>query len=308
MDKKIVVLMATYNGERFLKEQLDSIFKQSRVNDLTLMVRDDGSIDQTISIIKEYASKYNIIILDDDEKHVGPAKSFWRLLNKAEGYDYYLFSDQDDIWDIDKIWEAVNVAEKYDVSFLYCSNNRKIDAKGVCVKKYSTNEEPKYDMKSVLVSSFAQGCSMLFNNQARQYAILQDEEYIPMHDLAVLSSTLIKGEVFYDLTPRFSHRVHSSNVDAINNSQSTIKKLIKAKAKWEKRSLETPLDVYASELLEKYNEDIEYDISKFLNILSNYKISMLAKIRLLFWLFFIDRNNSFRCKLNFAIRIFANWL
>lgn len=300
--------MATYNGERFLKEQLDSIFNQKGINNLTLMVRDDGSTDQTISIIKKYSCEHNIIIMDDEEKHIGPAKSFWRLLNKADGYDYYLFSDQDDVWDTDKVLVAISVAEKYDAPFLYTSNNRKIDEKGIFLNKYSANKAPKYDLKSVLVSSFAQGCSMLFNNQARLYAILQNEEYIPMHDLAILVSTLINGKVFYDLTTRFSHRVHSGNVDAINNSESLKTKILKAKTKWKKRSFDTPLDAYATELLNKYNEDITYDFGRFLNMLSNYKKSLLAKMRLIFWLLFIDRNNSSRTKLNFAIRAFANLL
>jgi len=308
MDKRVVILMATYNGERFLKEQLDSIFDQKGINNLTLMIRDDGSTDRTISIIKEYSSEHNIIIMDDDEKHIGPAKSFWRLLNKADGYDYYLFSDQDDVWDIDKVLTAISAAKKYDEPFLYTSNNRKINEKGNLLNECSANRAPKYDMKSVLVSSFAQGCSMLFNNQARSYALLQKEEYIPMHDLAILVSTLINGNVFYDLTPRFSHRIHSGNVDAINNNESMKAKILKAKTKWKKRSFDTPLDVYATELLNKYNEDITYDFERFLNVLSNYKKSWLAKIRLVFWLLFIDRNNSSQTKLNFAIRALANWL
>lgn len=308
MDKRVVVLMATYNGERFLKEQLDSIFNQKGINNLTLMVRDDGSTDQTISIIKEYSSEHNIIIMNDDEKHIGSAKSFWRLLNKADEYDYYLFSDQDDVWDTDKVLVAISSAEKYDGPFLYTSNNRKIDAKGNLINKYSANKAPEYDLKSILVSSFAQGCSMLFNNQARRYAILQNEEYIPMHDLAILVSTLIKGNVVYDLTPRFSHRIHSRNVDAINNSESMRTKMLKAKNKWKKRSLDTPLDAYAKEVLNKYNEDIPDDFGRFLNMLSNYKKSLLKKIRLLLWVVFVDKNNSSRTKLNFSIRILANWL
>ena len=82
-DKPIVgVLMSTYNGEKYIREQLDSIFEQEDVN-VKLFVRDDGSADRTRNILKEYAVTYELMDLSDGER-VGPGESFMRLLCKAK--------------------------------------------------------------------------------------------------------------------------------------------------------------------------------------------------------------------------------
>lgn len=119
-----MVLMATYNGEKYIKEQLDSIFLQKLLpgDKLTLFVRDDGSKDATLDIINVYSKNNDIIILEDAEKKIGPARSFWRLLKAAQDYDYYFFSDQDDIWDEDKVQNALTEASYYNGPFLYTSS------------------------------------------------------------------------------------------------------------------------------------------------------------------------------------------
>ena len=95
-----MILLSTYNGEKYLKEQLDSIFSQSYKN-FEIITRDDGSNDETINILKSY----NIKILDTD-KNLGAKLSFSTLLNysvKNTDADYFMFCDQDDIWKNDMI-------------------------------------------------------------------------------------------------------------------------------------------------------------------------------------------------------------
>ncbi|MBZ1503429.1 glycosyltransferase family 2 protein [Leuconostoc mesenteroides] len=97
--KNIAILMSTYNGEKYVEEQIISIFHQnydeSQLN-LTLYIRDDHSSDSTREIIAKLSKKYNIV-LDFDGQNLGFAKSFYKLLDKAEA-DYYFFADQDDVW------------------------------------------------------------------------------------------------------------------------------------------------------------------------------------------------------------------
>lgn len=309
MNYKIAILMATYNGEKFIKEQLDSIFSQTiGENDITLIIRDDGSSDNTLSIIKQYSDNYKILIINDLENNIGPARSFWRLLKYADGYDYYMFSDQDDIWDHDKIISSIKKAENYEEAFLYTSNSRKINTMGNCINLKCAKDMPKYNLKSVLVSSFAQGCSMLFNNKAREFALMQDEDVIPMHDLALLISTIINGTVYYDLRPRFSHRVHESNADAVNNQISFIHRMVKSLKKWKVRSDKSALDKYALDIIKNYGKELDKDNMNFLNLLSNYKTSCFTKSKLLIWLFFEDKYSAWKSKRSFAIRIVCNLL
>ena len=91
-NKKVAVIMSTYNGERFIREQLDSILNQTYKN-IEVVVRDDGSKDKTVEIVKEYMEKYSNIVLYQGE-NLGFIKSFFELLNLAEA-DYYSYADQD---------------------------------------------------------------------------------------------------------------------------------------------------------------------------------------------------------------------
>ena len=126
---KVAVLMSTYNGEKYLREQIDSILAQEGV-DVTLYIRDDGSSDSTIEIINEYLTKTNRIKFYIGE-NIGVGNSFMQLVYDCpEDYDYYAFSDQDDIWLTEKMQVAVDSLKEYSNPFLYCSNQILVDKNG----------------------------------------------------------------------------------------------------------------------------------------------------------------------------------
>ena len=96
------ILLATYNGEKFLKEQINSLLDQSYKN-WKLLIRDDMSTDCTMAILSDYISKYpDKIKLLKSNKRLGPCQSFNYLLQKSDS-DYVMFCDQDDIWLPEKI-------------------------------------------------------------------------------------------------------------------------------------------------------------------------------------------------------------
>jgi glycosyltransferase involved in cell wall biosynthesis len=115
---KVLVLMSTYNGERFLREQLDSILSQQDV-EISLLVRDDGSKDNTCQILSDYASKHQNVIWKSFE-NVGFVKSFSALIRMANtsdiDADFYAFADQDDIWMSNKLATACTVLATKDNS------------------------------------------------------------------------------------------------------------------------------------------------------------------------------------------------
>ena len=105
--------MATYNGEKYLREQIDSILKQT-FKDWKLIIRDDGSKDKTIEILNEYEKKdKRIKVLQDNKGNLGVAKNFEELLKNSSG-EYVMFSDQDDYWMKNKIEKYIKVLEKLD--------------------------------------------------------------------------------------------------------------------------------------------------------------------------------------------------
>ncbi|XHV27461.1 glycosyltransferase family 2 protein [Streptococcus dysgalactiae subsp. equisimilis] len=112
----INILLSTYNGERFLAEQIQSIQKQT-IKDWTLLIRDDGSTDRTPDIIREFVKQDQRIqwINENQIENLGVIKNFYTLL-KYQAADVYFFSDQDDIWLEDKLEVTLLEAQKHDLS------------------------------------------------------------------------------------------------------------------------------------------------------------------------------------------------
>ena len=125
---KINVLLSTYNGELYIAEQLDSLLRQTVIDNMKIIIRDDGSTDSTLKIIEEYKSKNSNIIFYRGE-NLKPAKSFWHLLQNCDEADYFAFCDQDDVWDEDKLEVAINQLKEHDdVPALYFSDARVVDS------------------------------------------------------------------------------------------------------------------------------------------------------------------------------------
>ena len=106
---KVAVLMSAYNGEKYISEQINSILQQTYQN-LVLYIRDDGSSDNTVSILEEYERQKKIVLIQGE--NLGFINSFFDVMKKCETADYYAWCDQDDIWIPDKIERAVEKLEE----------------------------------------------------------------------------------------------------------------------------------------------------------------------------------------------------
>ena len=168
MDKKVAVLISTYNGEKYIREQLDSILNQTYKN-IEIVIRDDGSKDSTIEIIKEYQQKNTNIILKEGT-NIGFLKSFFKLLELANA-DFYAYCDQDDIWLENKIKLAVESLEKLDdskpnMAFAnsdYYSENMEFIGKG--------EEHKTFSFQNSMYECVAQGMTMTINQVAKEYIL-----------------------------------------------------------------------------------------------------------------------------------------
>lgn len=212
---KVHILMSTYNGERFLAQQLDSILAQT-YQDWRLLIRDDGSSDATRAIIADYVARDERIcwVDHDSQDNLGVIKSFHRLV-KLEDADVYLFSDQDDVWLPDKVASQLEVAKAYPVAvpLLVYMDLKVVDESLQVLEESmirSQSHHANTSLETILIENTVTGGVALINDALAQ--LWTRTEGLIMHDwyLAILAAAL--GHLVYLDQPGELYRQHSQNV------------------------------------------------------------------------------------------------
>lgn len=210
--EKVQVLLSTYNGEKYLCEQLDSVLAQECV-EVSILIRDDGSTDGTINILQKYSLKYdNVKYYQGD--NLKTAKSFLELISVADESPYYALCDQDDVWDKDKLIRAINLLKKMNnnVPLLYHSNVRVVDKDLNFIRLLHSHHWIQNSKYTSLLEPMLLGCTGVFNLQTKKYVSRCMPRYCSMHDTWIYMVCMILGNVFYDPLPHMSYRQHSANV------------------------------------------------------------------------------------------------
>lgn len=213
----VAVLMSTYNGEKYIKEQITSILNQENVN-ILLMIRDDGSSDKTMEVLEGYRRQYkNIKIIKG--KNIGVGNSFMHLLYKSNEADYYAFADQDDVWKKDKLIKGIEMinAAGSNEPLLYVSNqiivNQNMEVQGM---RYST--PPSTEIVSILNRNPFSGCTMVMNRLLRNMLINKDRRpgqqffNVRIHDAWIAMYAGCVGKIIYDEKSYILYRQHEGNV------------------------------------------------------------------------------------------------
>lgn len=209
---RVTVLLSTFNGERYLKEQLESVMNQKNVQ-LNVLVRDDGSSDNTLHILEKYEEKFKNFNFYKNE-NLGPASSFLDLICNAPDSEYYAFCDQDDVWDNDKLYCAVKKLENLNSEKpnLYYSNLRIVD-QNLKFYRYSHDRVLSNPNKySALTENLCTGCTAVFNKCALQLLKSNTPDYCTMHDTWVYMLCKLLGNTIYDEKAHISYRQHDKNV------------------------------------------------------------------------------------------------
>ena len=224
MTHKIAILLATYNGAKYIREQLDSLFQQS-YDDFHLYVRDDGSTDNTLDIIKEYCQEFpgRITVLDDSQKHKGAAKSFMQMLEEIDS-NYYMFCDQDDIWLPNKIEKTFTRMKEVEGPFptLVATDLKVVDEQLNPIKN-SFNADLKIDVfrkhpELICVRHVVTGCTMMFNRAAKE-ASLPMSPRATMHDEWVALCVHFKNGIISILDDAtILYRQHTKNTLGANQA------------------------------------------------------------------------------------------
>lgn len=167
----VVVIISSYNGEKHIQKQLDSICKQKNVN-ISIYIRDDHSLDRTIKVIEKYKEKNRKvpIYIEQGEDNLGYAKSFWTALKNAPEADYYAFADQDDIWKPEKLQKSIDImtAEPDIPQLSYCKMQRSDEKLRRLNEQIEVMKPEELSKKRVLIKTYNYGAATVINSQARK--------------------------------------------------------------------------------------------------------------------------------------------
>lgn len=217
--KRLAILLATYNGERFLQEQLDSIYRQT-YRDWTLYIHDDGSTDSTPNIIADNAAQHNNVVVLDYEGGAGPKDNFLGMLKRVDA-EYYMFCDQDDVWYDDKIEVSMRMMCDLEVRnsgkpvVVYTDLTVVDGSLNPLHKSFWTLEgiHPEYltNFDRLAASNTATGCTMLFNNIAKERTVIPAPA-AHMHDAWVVACAMKNRGIVRGLPqPTVYYRQHGNN-------------------------------------------------------------------------------------------------
>lgn len=221
---KISVCMATYNGEVYIQQQLESILQQLTAND-EVIISDDGSTDSTLKIIQEYKKRYSRIYLNKNPKNKSLIKNFENAIQQSSG-DIIFLSDQDDIWTHDKVRKIMDIFINNPQISLIITDASIIDNNGQCVADSFFKLRGKFSsgvVKNILKNKY-HGCVMAFKKEILQYC-LPFPNKIPMHDMWIGIVNDIYGKTYYLDEPLVKYRRHEKNVTT--GKSSAVYKMIK---------------------------------------------------------------------------------
>jgi len=259
--------MATYNGEKYLKQQIDSILAQSNKK-WELLIRDDGSHDDTVSIITDYQKKHpnKIKLIRDNKHHLGANLNFGQLLQYTNG-EYIMFSDQDDIWLPNKIeltLRAMKSAKQlYPEKPLLVHTDLKVvdpNLNTIAESMWSYQKlfpEIGDNLKTIMAKNVVTGCAMMINSKAKAVSTPIAREAV-MYDWWIAINVAKYGKIVPVSVASILYRQHSDNLIGVHRMSishllkklCSLKQLMSANYRMIKKA--DPHASFASLLLNKF--------------------------------------------------------
>ncbi|MFN8575920.1 MAG: glycosyltransferase family 2 protein [Candidatus Sericytochromatia bacterium] len=276
---RVDILLATYNGEKYLEEQLDSIINQTYKN-WFVIVRDDGSSDLTLNIIEQFCKNYpdKSLFIKDSESNLGPCFNFGKLLTYSTS-NYIMFCDQDDIWLENKIELSLSGILKTeriyskDLPILIHTDLKVVDSKLNMISESffelkKLNPELSKNINSIICDNSITGCTMIINKSLKDKIIINNKNII-MHDwwIAIIACILGKIDVIYE--PTILYRQHSNNSIGISNNKKTLREKLKISTLSRILNYEEKIQNQTKSFLDVYEKILNID-RNVLNILSAY--------------------------------------
>lgn len=204
-EKKVAILLSSYNGEKYIAQQIDSILAQTYPN-IEIYVRDDCSTDRTVEVLRPYAQRGEIHLIVG-EKNLGYPEGFYELLRTVSEADYFGFSDQDDVWEPDKIARAVvglnrrnpDLPALFFASYEICDEN-------LNHIRYSSYLASKPEFRHSLFECLGLGFTYVMNRKAKEMITSQRSVYGDTKDVWIGMLCSAFGEVVFDKKSCAKHR------------------------------------------------------------------------------------------------------
>lgn len=296
MFENILVLLSSYNGEKYIEEQVNSILAQEGVK-VKLFVRDDGSSDRTPQILERYKQEGKLDYYIGD--NIGWKKSFMQLVRDAPDSDYYAFADQDDHWLPKKLNKAIECMKMMSPGPQLYNSNGLLWKNGKVVGKVSPKVQ-KFNKYSYFISPLGQGCTQVFN---REFFKIVREKYprieLP-HDALFARLATLLGAYYYDSNAYILYRQHDNN--QIGAETSFKEKTIVRVKRYAKINRIHYLDIFANEILYCYGDLMDKESYDICYNVANYRKS----VRSFLVLFFSPkyRCNNILATLGFKFHVF----
>ena len=286
MKPKVLVLLATCNGEKYLRQQLDSIYAQEDV-EVSIFATDDGSTDSTIAILEEYKKNHSLTIHHHGEPHEFTYNFIDAIFaNKNTSFDYYAFSDQDDVWMKEKLSSAIEMLKKNSKS-VYSSNltivNENLDGETL-MNDDSIQRCNKYN---AVFENVATGCTIVFSKAFLDLLVRYYPKNIYLHDYWVYLLAIYTDNYVYDSRSFIKYRQHGCNQigDSSKKGVKTYYKRFKA-SKGHQRAL-------CEQLLEGYRDIIGEENASIVEVMAGYKKKFSYRWKLMFSRNYKKRKHNF---------------
>lgn len=279
----VTVLLAVYNGEKYLFEQINSILSQT-VKDIKIIIRDDGSDDNSPLIIDDFCNKYPQKISKISGTPTGSAKTNFAELLKYADSDYIMFCDQDDVWKSDKIEKTLSAMiaseQNGNIPVLVHTDLTVADEKLNIISnsffEFQRLNQEKVNLPALLVQNYVTGCTVMINRSLKEFCGDIPKNCI-MHDWWLALVAQLFGKIVCVSEPTLFYRQHSGNQVGAKASYGIA--LIKRKLKTLGEVKKNYNDTYkqSGELLDRYADKLSENQRE---ILENYlKIKNMNKFQ-----------------------------
>lgn len=284
---KVVIIMSTYNGAKYLREQLDSIINQTE-EDKFILIRDDGSTDETLNILKEYQKKG--LLKYYSGRNMGVAKSVIDCLRKAPEAQYYAMADQDDYWKPEKLKKALEILEKEKGKrILYCSNLEIVDKDLNYIEMYHPNklsDDIDYNLENIVSRKYIFcGPTMVFDRYFADLIKEYKSGKLDTQDRWFLFLASVAGKIIYDNNAYIKYRQHSSSTIGFQKSRNWKERFLGKKVfvgGKEKYIRWNHANCYCENILKDYNNYLNNRQIKLLKAFINFENNFMDRLYLIF--------------------------
>ena len=279
----IQILLSTYNGERHIREQLDSFVGLDGFDKIKVLIRDDGSTDGTIPILREYVEKYGFELIEGE--NIGLNASMHELIKACdtENCKYFAFSDQDDVWLPCKLQRAREHLDRLDNSVpnLYASSSTLTD-ENLKPTGHTLIPKRKLSFYNAMIQNVCVGHTQVCNAELIKLLRPHFSEEIYVHDSWNYTVATSFGQVIYDKEQTTLYRQHDSNVigykSGVSNFKMRLRRLKTGKSRYYTYQLKAFYSLYGEAIPKPYRDEMDRYFKKQRNFFTRLGYIMTTKM------------------------------